>query len=189
MEKSVLDCGAGGDCPPLALFYEHGFQTQGIELIDSQLAKAREYEQTQHCELHVQQGDMCQLPFADNSMGCVFSFGAVFHMKKPAMRQAIAEMKRVLKPGGLLFVNFLSTEDFRYQTGMPLGDDSFEQQENGVTVVHSYYQPEEGDAHFTDMHFVHKEQRTVERLYQGRRIRQGYIDYVMQKPQEDEHVS
>ncbi|MHA1435593.1 MAG: hypothetical protein ACTSO7_17270 [Candidatus Heimdallarchaeota archaeon] len=31
MEKTVLDCGAGGRRPPLALFYKDGYKTAGIE--------------------------------------------------------------------------------------------------------------------------------------------------------------
>lgn len=31
MEKTILDCGAGGDCPPLSLFVEYGYLTYGIE--------------------------------------------------------------------------------------------------------------------------------------------------------------
>jgi len=31
LDKAVLDCGAGGSCPPLSLFYEYGYKTHGIE--------------------------------------------------------------------------------------------------------------------------------------------------------------
>ena len=40
LEKIVLDCGAGGDYPPLALFSEYGYKTQGIEISDLQIEKA-----------------------------------------------------------------------------------------------------------------------------------------------------
>lgn len=40
MNKKVLDCGAGGDCPPLSLFSEYGYETHGIEFNSKQLEKA-----------------------------------------------------------------------------------------------------------------------------------------------------
>lgn len=40
MEKSVLDCGAGGNCPPLSLFADYGYKTTGIEFDEEQLRKA-----------------------------------------------------------------------------------------------------------------------------------------------------
>ena len=45
LEKSVLDCGAGGDCPPLALFAEYGYKTQGIEISNSQVERANIFSQ------------------------------------------------------------------------------------------------------------------------------------------------
>ncbi|MHA1308635.1 MAG: class I SAM-dependent methyltransferase, partial [Candidatus Heimdallarchaeota archaeon] len=44
MEKTVLDCGAGGRRPPLALFYKDGYKTAGIEILDSQIERATSYE-------------------------------------------------------------------------------------------------------------------------------------------------
>ncbi|MGC1120504.1 MAG: hypothetical protein WBA22_05365 [Candidatus Methanofastidiosia archaeon] len=38
LEKEVLDCGAGGERPPLALFYEYGYKTLGIDTSDEQIA-------------------------------------------------------------------------------------------------------------------------------------------------------
>ena len=43
LDKEILDCGAGGPFPPLALFYENGYKTLGIDQTDSQLRKARKF--------------------------------------------------------------------------------------------------------------------------------------------------
>jgi len=39
----VLDCGAGGQLPPLAFFAEHGMDAYGIDISSEQLEKARQY--------------------------------------------------------------------------------------------------------------------------------------------------
>ena len=41
--KRILDCGAGGVLPPVALFHQHGFDSWGIDTSDEQLDKARRY--------------------------------------------------------------------------------------------------------------------------------------------------
>ena len=38
--KNILDCGAGGTMPPLALFKLHGIQTTGIELDSKAIEEA-----------------------------------------------------------------------------------------------------------------------------------------------------
>ncbi len=40
LEKTVLDCGAGGTDPPLQLFYECGYKTFGVEVADEPFRQA-----------------------------------------------------------------------------------------------------------------------------------------------------
>ena len=40
LQKEILDCGAGGKDPPLALFYQYGYQTYGIEIAEEALSEA-----------------------------------------------------------------------------------------------------------------------------------------------------
>jgi hypothetical protein len=53
--------------------------------------------------------------------------------------------------------------------------------EDGQKVIHTYYDIEEGEAHFKDMHILFKENRVLERIFEGKKIKQGYIDYIVQK--------
>ena len=39
----ILDCGAGGSVPPLALFAQHGFEAWGIDISEDHLDKARRF--------------------------------------------------------------------------------------------------------------------------------------------------
>ncbi len=48
--------------------------------------------------------DVQKLEFDDNSFDCVFSYGAYEHIPDPA--RAFAESLRVLRPGGLMFMQF-----------------------------------------------------------------------------------
>jgi ubiquinone/menaquinone biosynthesis C-methylase UbiE len=181
MDKEVLDCGAGGDCPPLSLFSEYGYVTHGIEFDPKQIEKANEYATKKGQHLNIEQGDMRKLEFDNESLNFVYSYNSVFHMTKADILQSINEMKRVLKPSGLLFVNFLTTKDFRCGEGMAVGENEYEQMEDDLPVIHSYYEEHEPDRFFADMKILYKESRVLERIYEGKQIRQGFVDYIVKK--------
>ena len=182
LEKSethkILDCGAGGTMPPLSLFNSYGYSTTGIDFSPSQVEKAIEYEKKKKQTLNITYGDMTKLNFEDNTFDFVYSYNSIFHMKKIDIRTAISEMKRVLRPGGLMFVNFLSVDDSRCGEGPHLGDNQYEQMDD-EPVIHSYFDYNEAEDYFGDYEFVLKEQRIIERIYKDQRIKQGFIDYIL----------
>ncbi len=180
MEKTVLDCGAGGDCPPLSLFSDYGYLTHGIELDTNQLQLANNYGLTKGQTLNIELGDMQNLKFDNESYSFVYSYNSVFHMKKVDVLKSITEMKRVLKKDGLLFVNFLTINDFRCGTGVDFGDNQYEQMDD-YPVIHSYFEAGEADKYFDGMEILYKEDRVLERIYEGEKIRQGFIDYIVRK--------
>jgi len=179
-ENEILDCGAGGQMPPLSLFNMHGYKTSGIDFDPQQVEKANAYGLKNKQTLNIIVGDMTCLPYEDHSFDFVYSYNSIFHMKKEQIQIAINEMKRVLKPNGLMFVNFLSVDDFRCGEGPHLGDNQYEQMDD-EPVIHSYFDFDEAEAYFSDMTFVTKERRIIERIYEGNRIKQGFIDYILRK--------
>ncbi|MEF2965808.1 class I SAM-dependent methyltransferase [Paenibacillus sp. M1] len=181
MQKTVLDCGAGGDTPPLSLFYSNGYTTYGIEFAADQIDKANTFAKSKGQDLNIKQGDMRRLPFENESISFVYSYNSIFHMNKNDVRTSLEEMKRVLKPGGIMFVNFLTVHDFRVGEGIDLGNNQYEQIEDGFPVIHSYYEPNEADGLLDDMEFIYKEDRVLERIFEGERIRQGFVDYICRK--------
>jgi 2-polyprenyl-3-methyl-5-hydroxy-6-metoxy-1,4-benzoquinol methylase len=181
LARTILDCGAGGDSPPLGLFAEHGYTTYGIDCDPVQIEIANTYAQEKGYNLNIKQGDMRRLAFADHSFSFVYSYNSIFHMRKIEVVQSIQELKRVLKPGGLLFANFLTVNDFRCGDGVDLGEHQYEQFDDDLPVIHSYYSSDEPDVLFRDMEVLYKEDRVLERIYAGERIRQGFVDYIVKK--------
>lgn len=175
-KAKILDCGAGGVTPPLSLFYTFGYETTGIELDMKQINKANIFSQNNKQELNIKIGDRTDLDFDDNTFDFVYSYNSIFHMKKIQIEKAIKEMKRVLKPNGLIFVNFLSIDDFRFGEGPHLGE-----QMDDEPVIHSYFDYDEADKYFEDMKFMLKERRILERIFEGEKIKQGFIDYIFRK--------
>jgi len=181
MEKTVLDCGAGGDSPPLSLFARYEYSTYGLEINMEQIQKATQFAEKRGQYLNIQQGDMRHLPFSDQSVSFVYSYNSIFHMKKEDVKNTINEMKRVLKPNGLMFVNFLTVKDFRVGEGVDLGENQYEQIEDNEPVIHSYYDYNEADKMFDEMELIYKEDRVLERIFEEEKIRQGFIDYILKK--------
>ena len=50
---------------------------------------------------------MRSIGFGDGSLGCVYSWNSNIHLTKADTGRAVGEMLRVLRPGGLLYVNFV----------------------------------------------------------------------------------
>jgi len=179
-EKSVLDCGAGGVMPPLSLFHSYGYKTTGIDINHEQVVKGNNYGRAIKQNLNILQGDMTKLPFDDNTFDFAYSYNSIFHIMKSDIKKAIIELERVLKPNGLLFVNFLSVDDFRCGEGPHLGNHQYEQMDD-TPVIHSYYDHNEAESYFENFEFVLKERRIIERMYENERIEQGFIDYILRK--------
>jgi SAM-dependent methyltransferase len=97
--QNVLDvaCGTGVVAITAA---RAGAKVRGIDLTPELLERARENASVAQLEIDFRQGDVEALPFGDAEFDVVLSqFG---HMFAPRPEVAIAEMLRVLKPGGTI---------------------------------------------------------------------------------------
>jgi SAM-dependent methyltransferase len=105
--RRILDCGAGGRLPPLALFHEHQFDCFGIDVSQEYLDLARTYCREQGLDMDLRLGDMREIPFDDAAFDFVYEHYAMCHLSKADTARAVAEMYRVLKTGGLCFLGMI----------------------------------------------------------------------------------
>ncbi len=108
--RKILDCGAGGPRPPLALFSQSGMETYGIDISNAQLAKAGDFARDNGLSFRLSQGDMRQIPFADEVFDYVYEHYSMCHLSKRDTATAVGEMHRVLKRGGLCFLGVISID-------------------------------------------------------------------------------
>jgi 2-polyprenyl-6-hydroxyphenyl methylase/3-demethylubiquinone-9 3-methyltransferase len=94
----VLDvgCGAGFLSNHLAL---EGFEVTGLDASQAAIQVAACHDATGKARYVV--GDALKLPFADASFDAVCAMDFLEHVEEP--EKAVAEMARVLKPGGTFF--------------------------------------------------------------------------------------
>lgn len=109
-DRSILDagCGTGGNLEWLARYAGNG-HVAGIDLISTAIEFCR---QRGHGQLA--QASATHLPFADESFDLVTSFDVLVQIPgEGADTQAMREMHRILKPGGIAFVRCAAFEWMR----------------------------------------------------------------------------
>ncbi len=102
-KKAVLDvgCGAGNSTRLLSEFTASDSSIIGVDVDEAILDVAREKSKEQK-NISYQESGATALPFEDNTFDFVFCQTVMIHLPDP--KKAIQEMKRVLKPGGLLIM-------------------------------------------------------------------------------------
>ena len=180
INKKVLDCGAGGKFPKLALFSQYGYETHGIEISEERLQWAQNYCREHNINAKIIQGDMRSFPYDPEMFGYVYSYNTIFHMTKEDIKSTIKEMIRVLKKGGLLYLNLLSVEDSMHGVGDGFNPGSFRQKENEFDNEHTFFGNDEGDTYFGDCEMLYKQIRK-EYLKKADYATYGMIDYIVKK--------
>ena len=155
LEKKILDCGAGGTRPPLALFSEFGFEPYGIDISASSVTSALKFADEHKLNLNIIEGDMRSLPYDDESFSYVFSQNSICHLTKKDTQNAISEISRVLRPGGFCFIDFMSTESSYYgaeSLGKEVGPGEYQYiDEDGDLVLHCFHSDGEPDKYFSEL--------------------------------------
>ena len=174
---TVLECGAGGEIPPLALFAQSGFRCTGIDNNTKQLERAREFCSQQGIDLDLREADMRQLPFEDASFDYVYEHYSMCHLSKRDTAKAISEMRRVLKPGGLCFLGVISMDTWPLA---PMGEEREPgefwgaEEEDGV---HSMFTDDEALALVSDWDVLAREKSI---RYMGRAAARMSLDEWME---------
>jgi len=104
----VLDVGAGTAQIPIELCKQAtGFRIVAIDLAEHMLALGRDNVRAAGLEQRIalERQDAKQLSYEHGSFGAVISNSIVHHIPEP--QRVLAEMVRVLQPGGVLFVRDL----------------------------------------------------------------------------------
>jgi ubiquinone/menaquinone biosynthesis C-methylase UbiE len=92
-----LGCGPGHVTEYLSQF---NVSVIGLDLSSGILKQAR----ARHSEIIFLQGNMLNLPFAAAKLAGIIAFYSIIHFDETQLARALAEMSRVLRPGGLLLL-------------------------------------------------------------------------------------
>lgn len=97
----LLECGCGGN--PAHRLFDLCSSYTGVDFSEQGLEVARSHLENTGLEHHLQQADVCALPFPDESFDTVYSAHMIYHIDNPqAQERALREMFRVVRKGGVL---------------------------------------------------------------------------------------
>ncbi|MDP4038625.1 MAG: class I SAM-dependent methyltransferase [bacterium] len=92
-----LGCGPGTDSAKLA---KGGLKVDGFDLSDNMLKIAR----AKNPSVNFIQGDMRSLPYANSSFDGLFAKASLLHIPKKNIHTVFEEIKRVVKPNGIIHI-------------------------------------------------------------------------------------
>jgi ubiquinone/menaquinone biosynthesis C-methylase UbiE len=109
--KKVLDLGCGGGIDS-AEFARNGAIVVSADFSQIAMETTRNLLKEANLPAQVIQADATALIFEDNTFDCVYSFGVLHHI--PHVEKALAEIKRVLKPGGTVMAMLYHRDSLLY---------------------------------------------------------------------------
>jgi SAM-dependent methyltransferase len=111
-QTRLLDIGSGTGRHAL-FFAREGYQAAAIDFSPIAINELRIMAEGNGLVIdgHVAAAD--DLPFPDCTFDGVLAFGVLYYLPPEAMRKAVTELRRVLKPGGRAFVMIKSNRDSR----------------------------------------------------------------------------
>ena len=86
-------------------------------------------------------GLMTDLPFADDAFDYLLSFNVIYHGDPNIVSRALAEIRRVLRPGGtwILQLTMLSKRNVNYGRGDEIAPDTFVDRTADDDKVHPHF--------------------------------------------------
>ena len=102
-----------------------GFATVATDLAENGLAELRRTAAAEGLAIETETAAMTALPFPDQSFDYVLSFNVIYHGAPDVVAAAVAEIRRVLKPGGVFQGTMLSKRNAGYGVGTEVAPNTF----------------------------------------------------------------
>lgn len=122
--RAVLDLGCGVGRHALFLA-EAGFAVEGIDGSPVGIEEARKSAAARGLNVNLQEAPADLLPFADGAFDYVLSWNVIYHGNQGDVGRRLAEIWRVLKPGGAYQGTMLPTRNGNYGIGRRIAPDTF----------------------------------------------------------------
>ena len=123
-DRTVLDLGCGVGRHALH-FAELGFQTHAIDGSEAGLAELARAAGERGVSVSARRGLMTELAYDDNRFDYVLAFNVIYHGDGEVVHNAIAEIARVLKPGGTFQGTMLSKRNRNHGLGREISQDTY----------------------------------------------------------------
>jgi SAM-dependent methyltransferase len=122
--RRILDLGFGAGRHVIYLAQE-GFQVCGIDISPRGLEYTRAWLQQEGLHADLKLSDMTVIPYPDRCFDAVISTYVIHHNTLDNIRRCVAEMYRVLAPGGRVLATVQSKRGYRHGKGQEIEPDTF----------------------------------------------------------------
>lgn len=130
-----LGCGVGRHTRVLA---EAGLEAHGVDQSEAGLAHTAELARAEGVELLLRRSSFTELPYPADFFDYVLAWNVVYHGTEDDLREALAEVRRVLRPGGLYQSTMLSKRNGEYGKGTETSPNTFVQPGAADDKVHPH---------------------------------------------------
>ncbi len=140
--KNIMDlgCGTGRNSIYLA---QQGFEVYATDIsitgIEVTKSKAKELNLT---NIQYKQQDMRSMEFENNNFDGILCVWTTGHGSLEDARKSVNEIYRVLKPNGVVVIDYVSTEDINYGKGEEIEKDTFINNVEGEENIPHHYSTE-----------------------------------------------
>ncbi len=117
------------------------------------------------------------MPFKPNSFDSVLCHGVLQHLLENERIEAITEIRRVLVPGGLLFLEVFGVDDMRYG-GEEVENNTFRRNSG---IIYHYFSKSELEKLFHDMEVMELTERKYEKKFKGQAFTRHIIQAIIRK--------
>ncbi len=115
-------CGLGRHS---VFFSQQGFRVSAFDLSSNGIEYLRAWAQREELKINMQIADMVSLPYQNNSFDCLFAYHVISHTNTAGMGKIMNEIKRIVKPGGEIYMTLCSKETWSFvEAGYPKIDEN-----------------------------------------------------------------
>lgn len=134
----VLDLGCGVGRHTLYLAAQ-GFEVWAMDASANGLDVIREEAEKHALSVHLAQGPMTELPYADGQFDYVLAWNVIYHGDGQIVRRCMEEIHRVLRPNGIYQGTMLSKRHKMYGQGREIAPNTFVAEGHGDKNHPHYY--------------------------------------------------
>lgn len=107
-----LGCGLGRHSVYMA---QKGFRVAAVDLSDYGIHHLKDWAAKENLPIQTAVCNMLNLPFEDCRFDCILAYNVIYHTDTAGFLKAVDEIRRVLKPGGEVFLTLLSKNTWSFQ--------------------------------------------------------------------------
>lgn len=110
---NLLDLGTGLGRHAV-YFSKQGFNVSAMDISDYAIDYLKNWAIKENVSINAEVGDMLCLPYPDQSFDCIFAYHVISHTDSIGLKKIIAEIERVLRPNGEVYLSLCSKESTEF---------------------------------------------------------------------------